>query len=72
MIALDTNVLVRLAVEDDPDQAANARLVVLDAESQGEKVFLLSGVLLEMVWFLSRGYGFQRTDIARLLEGDEA
>jgi len=72
MIALDTNVLVRLAVEDDPVQAANARLVVLDAESQGGKVLLLFGVLLEMVWVLSRGYGFQRTDIARLLEGDEA
>ena len=68
MIALDTDVLVRLAVEDDQDQAARARRLVSDAESRGEKVILLSGVLLEMVWVLSRGYGFQRADIAHLLD----
>jgi len=68
MIALDTNVLVRLAVEDDQAQAARARCLVSDAESRGEKILLLSGVLLEMVWVLSRGYGFQRTDIAHLLD----
>jgi predicted nucleic-acid-binding protein len=68
MIALDSNVLVRLAVEDDHDQAARARRLIMDAESRGEKVFLLSGVLLEMVWVLSRGYGYQRADIAHLLD----
>ncbi len=68
MIALDTNVLVRLAVEDDLDQAARARRLVMDAENQGEKVLLLAGVLLETVWVLSSGYGYQRGDIARLLD----
>ncbi|MFW6216255.1 MAG: PIN domain-containing protein [Desulfohalobiaceae bacterium] len=67
MIALDTNVLVRLAVEGDDAQAARARCLVSDAGSRGEKMFLLSSVLLEMVWVLSRGYGYQRADIAHLL-----
>lgn len=68
MIALDTNVLVRLVVEDDQGQAAEARRVVQDAESRGEKVLLLAGVLLETVWVLSGGYGFQRGDIACVLD----
>lgn len=67
MIALDTNVLVRLVVEDDQKQAAEARRVVQDAESRGEKVLLLAGVLVETVWVLCGGYGFQRDDVARLL-----
>jgi len=68
MIALDTNVLVRLAVEDDHIQAAEARRLVMDAENRNEKVYILSGILLEMVWVLSSGYGYQRADIANLLE----
>ncbi len=68
MIALDTNVLVRLVVEDDQGQAAQARQVVKDAEAQGKKVLLLAGVLLETVWVLCSGYGFQRNDIALLLD----
>lgn len=68
MIALDTNVLVRLVVEDDQGQAAQARRVVQDAERREEKVLLLAGVLLETVWVLSGGYGFQRGDIAYVLD----
>lgn len=68
MIALDTNVFVRLVVEDDQEQASQAKRVVREAEERGEKVLLLSGVLLETVWVLFSGYGFQRGDIVHLLD----
>ena len=40
MIALDTNVVVRFLVADDPRQAARARAVVERALSGGEQLFV--------------------------------
>ena len=43
MIALDTNLLVRLMVEDDEAQARKARKVVEEASEQGEPI-LATGI----------------------------
>ena len=53
MIALDTNVVVRLLVNDDADQAARARQLV-----QANSVLLATTVLLECEWVLRSAYGF--------------
>jgi predicted nucleic-acid-binding protein len=54
VIALDTNVLVRHATEDDPDQTRSARAVLdeLSAEAPG---FVSIIVLAELYWVLRRG-----------------
>lgn len=62
MIALDTNVIVRLLTNDDAQQARVAAALV--AESQ---VYLTKTVLLETVWVLSYAYDLDRTAILAAL-----
>ncbi|MCZ0942909.1 MAG: type II toxin-antitoxin system VapC family toxin [Gammaproteobacteria bacterium] len=68
MIALDTNVLVRVLVEDDEDQARFARALLgeLTPEHLG---FICREVVVELVWVLERTYGLSRDQIATALEG---
>ena len=67
MIALDTNVLVRYLVCDDPEQGVIARKVLenLAKESPG---FISREVVLELVWVLERAYKCSRDEIAMVLE----
>lgn len=67
MIALDTNVLVRYLVCDDRQQAEAARtlLASLTAERPG---FVCREVTVELVWVLERAYGFNRYQIANIVE----
>lgn len=68
MIGLDTNVLVRFLVQDDPEQArAASRLIT--ALTEADPGFVCREVLVELVWVLERAYRLSRSDIARALEG---
>lgn len=58
MIALDTNVLVRVLTRDDPAQAAMAA----DLMRSGD-LFVCKTVLLELEWVLRFAYGFDRVAI---------
>lgn len=67
MIALDTNVLARYAVADDPRQAAAARRLIessCTAESPGVVSLV---VLCELVWVLGQGYRYRRPQVALVL-----
>lgn len=55
MLAIDTNVVVRLLTGDDPDQAARARALLERAQ-----VFVPLTVMLEAEWVLRSAYGFAR------------
>ncbi len=57
VLAIDTNVLVRLIVADDPRQAAAAR-DLLDRE----EVLVTTTVLLETDWVLRSAYGLGRSE----------
>ncbi|MBK6468504.1 MAG: type II toxin-antitoxin system VapC family toxin [Rhodobacter sp.] len=74
MIGLDTNVLVRFLVQDDPEQAAAATALIVGL-TETEPGFVCREVLVELVWVLERAYGMTRADIAfaldRLLEARE-
>lgn len=59
-ITVDTNVLVRAAVQDDREQARLAA----DALVNAELVAVPLPVLCEFVWVLRRGYKRSITDIA--------
>ena len=67
MIALDTNVLVRYLVEDDPRQAETARVLLagLTAERPG---LVCREVTVELAWVRQRACGFSRDRIAAVLE----
>ena len=67
MIALDTNVLVRFLVDDEPRQARTARefLERLTGEHPG---FVCREVIVELVWVLERTYVFSRERIAGVLD----
>jgi predicted nucleic-acid-binding protein len=62
MRAVDTNVLVRLAVRDDARQVSIAEAFV----ANGAWVSQL--VLLEFVWVLTSVYGFNRAEVGSAVE----
>jgi predicted nucleic-acid-binding protein len=62
-VTVDTNVLVRAVVQDDPVQAQQATAVLLDAALIA--VTLTS--LCELVWVLRKVYGFQVVDVAQAM-----
>lgn len=68
MIGLDTNVLVRFLVQDDPEQAA-AATALFSGLSLSDPGFVCREVLVELVWVLERAYGLPRADIALALDG---
>src|SRR5271154_4006115 len=68
MIGLDTNVLLRLFVEDDPAQSDRARRLV-NAAAADEPCVVNPVVLAEFAWTLARNFKKKRPEVARLIEG---
>ena len=64
-VALDTNVLVRLLVNDDPEQAHRAAACI-DASSA---CFIPITVLLELEWVLRGAYKLPRDAVIQAFEG---
>lgn len=59
-ITADTNLLVRVLVEDDPVQAAQAGAALQSAEA----VVLTNVTLCELAWVLSKTYRLSASEIA--------
>lgn len=68
MIALDTNVLVRFLVQDDPKQGQAAAELV-DGLTEQEPGYICREVIVELVWVLERAYKMTRAQIAPAVEG---
>jgi predicted nucleic-acid-binding protein len=67
VIALDTNVLVRYVVQDDPAQA-KAATKLIESECSADEPGLVSSVTLcELVWVLGRGYRTAKERIVAVL-----
>jgi len=60
MPGLDTNVLVRWIVDDDPRQAARVQRLFEDAHQQRSPLFVPSTVMLELEWVLRSRYKFDK------------
>jgi predicted nucleic-acid-binding protein len=68
MIGLDTNVLVRHLVQDEPAQAA-AIAALFKKHSAEERAFYVDTVALcELAWVLQSAYEFDRDRIAQAIE----
>jgi predicted nucleic-acid-binding protein len=62
MIAIDTNIIVRLLANDDPDQTARALRLLKE-----DRVFVASTVILETEWVLRSAYRADRGAIQQSL-----
>jgi len=67
MIGLDTNVLVRVFVEDQPSQtkAAKAFLAQRGPDDPGYASMI---VIAELVWVLHKAYGFERPAVVQFID----
>lgn len=75
MIALDTNLLVRLLTNDDPRQAAKVERWLNDNATARTPAYVDHVVLCELAWVLERSYDYARAEVrtvlAALLEHDQ-
>ena len=62
MLAIDTNIIVRLLTNDDHDQAARAKILIAENE-----VFVATSVLLETEWVLRGAYSQAKSDVIAAL-----
>lgn len=67
MTGLDTNVLVRYVMQDDPRQSPRATRLI-ESLSADEPGFVPAVVLVELVWVLSGSYGLERSQVALVLD----
>jgi predicted nucleic-acid-binding protein len=67
MTGLDTNVLVRYLVQDDPEQARKATRFIASACSAEDPALINRIVLCELVWVLESAYGYAREKVALAL-----
>ena len=68
MIGLDTNVLVRYLVQDDPGQSRKATQVITARCTRDDPGFINRIVLCELVWVLESAYGYSKETIVAVLE----
>ena len=68
MIGLDTNILVRYFVSDDPSQFRQAEDFIRRSINRGIPLYVDDVVLCELVWVLRSSYKLGREMIASIVE----
>jgi predicted nucleic-acid-binding protein len=68
MKGVDTNVLVRYIVRDDPAQERVASRFLESARVRREPIFVNVIVLCELVWVLGSSYHHSRAEVAAVVE----
>ena len=68
MIGLDTNVVVRYLVQDDPVQSRRATELIEHRLSSRNPGFISVVAIAETVWVLDRAYRFSDEDIVAAIE----
>jgi len=63
LIAIDTNVLLRLILHDDARQTARAFTLVERAAAAGDELFVADVVLCETLWVLRSTHHVARADL---------
>lgn len=67
VIGIDTNILVRFLVDDDPAQNALARSY-LSAKTAEDPAYISAIVIAETVWILHNTMKYQMSTVAELLQ----
>lgn len=68
MTAVDTNVLIRLFVNDDSMQCQKVRSLFDSHAGSSESLWIADLVMLELAWTLDRIYDFPRAEICVALK----
>ena len=68
MTGIDTNILVRYFVQDDPEQARKATRFITNECSADDPGVINRIVLCETVWVLESAYGYPREQVALALK----
>ncbi len=68
MIGLDTNVVVRYIMQDDPKQSPKATALVESLEGVGSGYITLVS-MVELVWVLTASFGLTRDQVSQALDG---
>jgi predicted nucleic-acid-binding protein len=69
MLGIDTNVLVRFLVQDDPDQFEKARKLIRREIAAGRPVYINQLVLMETEWVMRSRYAASKIQIIESLTG---
>lgn len=69
MIGIDTNVIVRLIVNDDERQSRMAERFIRENGGSGDPCYISDVTLIETVWVLETVYGYDRTKVTGALTG---
>ena len=67
MIGLDTNVVARYIMQDDPKQSKRASTLI-EKLTVDEPGFVPLVVVIELVWVLSSSFGLARSQVTSVLE----
>ena len=68
MIGLDTNVLVRYIMQDDPGQSSRATAIVESLQGVGSAYITLVS-MVELVWVLTVSFELTRAQVSQALDG---
>jgi len=68
MIGIDTNVLVRYIVQDDPEQSAQSTLLIEQECNLSSPGYLSNIVLYELVWVLTGAYKYDKNLVIEVME----
>lgn len=68
MIALDTNLLVRLVTDDNHAQADLVRLALDTAAADGQALMVSNIALVELVWVLGGGHQYTKAQQMQVVE----
>ena len=68
MIGLDTNVLVRYIMQDDPRQSPKATAIVESLEGVSSAYITLVS-MVELVWVLTASFELTRAQVSQALDG---
>ncbi len=68
MYGIDTNVIIRYLVLDDPEQSAKAVAFLETYCTEEQPGFISLIVLCEIVWVLRRAYKYPKEQILKVLE----
>jgi predicted nucleic-acid-binding protein len=68
VIGVDTNILVRYFVSDDPVQFRKADDFITQSKNRGVRLYVDDVVVCELVWVLRSAYKLDRDTIAAILD----
>ena len=68
MLGIDTNVLVRYIMQDDPTQSRLATHFIEKESAEDNPIFITALILCELVWVLESAYEYSKKDIIKVIE----